>query len=250
MFFHTCKKIFIPLNFYFHTWKTFSIPLYKNFIPCKKKFHTFKFLFSYFCGLVSYLGYIFHTLWKFVLFYAVLSFHTEHKYFVPWSWCFFVCIPNRYENLAPGMKQGHLGMKQIPRVWKKTMAVLSQTSCIPYVLKYTKMVWKCCSRYEKSSFGYETNAKGMKSLHDGMKQMTNVLKQTHLWRMPDLRAIVLDGLDASVHPSVFQTPPCIPCIGRPHGVSWCGGFPSLGSLGTRLICLVWPNHILCPTLYY
>ena len=25
-------------------------------------------------------------------------------------------ITNRYENLAPGMKTGHLGMKQMPRV--------------------------------------------------------------------------------------------------------------------------------------
>ena len=178
-------------------------------------------------------------------------FHTLGTFFIPFrpgtlrqtiAYHMVLIITNRYENLAPGMKTGHLGMKQMPRVWKvcikvwkKTMAVLSQTSCIPYVFNYTKMVWKCCTRYEKSSFGYETNAKGMKSLHDGMKQMTNVLKQTHLWRMPDLRAIVLDGLDASVHPSVFQTPPCIPCIGRPHGVSWCGGFPSLGSRTTKRI---------------
>ena len=123
-------------------------------------------------------------------------FHTLGTFFIPFrpgtlrqtiAYHMVLIITNRYENLAPGMKTGHLGMKQMPRVWKvcikvwkKTMAVLSQTSCIPYVFNYTKMVWKCCTRYEKSSFGYETNAKGMKSLHDGMKQMTNVLKQTHL----------------------------------------------------------------------
>ena len=192
-------------------------------------------------------------------------FHTLGTFFIPFrpgtlrqtiAYHMVLIITNRYENLAPGMKTGHLGMKQMPRVWKvcikvwkKTMAVLSQTSCIPYVFNYTKMVWKCCTRYEKSSFGYETNAKGMKSLHDGMKQMTNVLKQTHLWRMPDLHAIVLDGLDASVHPSVFQTSPCIPCIGRPHGVSWCGGFPSLGSHIVLLTdffrtVLVWCGFVL------
>ena len=129
-------------------------------------------------------------------------FHTLGTFFIPFrpgtlrqtiAYHMVLIITNRYENLAPGMKTGHLGMKQMPRVWKvcikvwkKTMAVLSQTSCIPYVFNYTKMVWKCCTRYEKSSFGYETNAKGMKSLHDGMKQMTNVLKQTHIWRMPTL----------------------------------------------------------------
>jgi hypothetical protein len=127
-------------------------------------------------------------------------FHTLGTFFIPFrpgtlrqtiAYHMVLIITNRYENLAPGMKTGHLGMKQMPRVWKvcikvwkKTMAVLSQTSCIPYVFNYTKMVWKCCTRYEKSSFGYETNAKGMKSLHDGMKQMTNVLKQTHIWRTP------------------------------------------------------------------
>ncbi len=46
---------------YSHVFSWCFIPLYKNFIPCKNFFHTFKFLFSYLCGLVSYLGHIFQT---------------------------------------------------------------------------------------------------------------------------------------------------------------------------------------------
>jgi hypothetical protein len=56
-------------------------------------------------------------------------------------------------------------------------------------------------------------AKGMKRMHEGVKNMTNVMKQMHLSRMPDLHAIVCVCLDVSVHPLVFQTRPCIPGIG-------------------------------------
>jgi hypothetical protein len=100
--------------------KTFFIPLYKNFIPWKffhtliqkfhtlpryfsypqKQFHTltFKFLFSYLKNFFHTPIQKFHTLWKLVLFYAVLSFHTEHKYFVPWSWYF---IPSGQVFIPP-----------------------------------------------------------------------------------------------------------------------------------------------------
>jgi hypothetical protein len=52
-------------------------------------------------------------------------------------------------------------------------------------------------------------ANGMKRMHEVVKNMTNVMKQTHLWRMPDIsqshiHAIVFVCLDVSVHPLVFQ----------------------------------------------
>ena len=70
-----CKKNFIPLNFYFHTFVDLFHTLGTFFIPFRPG-----------------------TLRQTIAYHMVLI------------------ITNRYENLAPGMKTGHLGMKQMPRV--------------------------------------------------------------------------------------------------------------------------------------
>jgi hypothetical protein len=75
----------------------------------------------------------------------------------------------------------------------------------------------------------------MKQMHESVKNMTNVMKPTHLWRMPDLHAFVFVYLDGSVRPLVFQTRPCIPCIGT-QTVAWCGVMRSTDWTGGKMDC--------------
>ena len=77
--FHTLENNFIPWSL-FHTLKTFFIPLYINFIPLK----FVSYLENFFHTFIQQ----FHTLWNFFLLFTVLSFHTKHKHFVPWTWYF------------------------------------------------------------------------------------------------------------------------------------------------------------------
>ena len=113
----------------------------------------------------------------------------------------FVIIKTIWYAIVWRSVPGRKGMKNVPKVWNKS-----------------KKVWKCCTRYEKSSFGYETNAKGM-------KQMTNVLKQTHLWRMPDLHSLAF---------SLRLAPYCRSCPCDRHDLylpSLPASLQTLGQLG-------------------
>ena len=115
--------------FFCHTQKVLFHTLKNNFIP-SIVFHTLK------C--------FFHTL-KFPIkkWDIFTNFHRTH--------CF---IPNRYEMHAQGMKKNHDSTEQ--------------DNFIPYLFKYTKWVWKLCTRYSNRPEGYETSSNGMKTMHKGL----------------------------------------------------------------------------------
>ena len=107
------------------------------------------------------------------------------------------------------------------------------------------MVWNCCSRYEKSSFGYETNANGMKHLHDGMKQMTNVLQHT----FEGCQSSAQSSCTALMNEYIMQCSKPLHAFHALEDHTAChdvGVCPVWDRWATRLICLVWPNQSSVP----